>query len=73
MAPKKPKSSHIPMAQQLPCMIGCYRGETTMPYRKRRARVAAGHHRLALPTALFLAGALLVINAWLVSQQVLSF
>ena len=44
-----------------------------MPDRKRRARVAAGHHRLALPAVLCLAGALLVINAWLVSQHVLSF
>jgi hypothetical protein len=35
--------------------------------------MSAGHHRLALPAVLYLAGALLVINAWLVSQQVLSF
>jgi hypothetical protein len=61
------------MAQQLLCMSGFYRGETTMPDRKRRARVAAGHHRLALPAVLCLAGAVLVINAWLVSQHVLSF
>jgi hypothetical protein len=44
-----------------------------MPYRKRRARVAAGHHRLSLPAVLYLAGAVLILNAWLVSQQVLSF
>lgn len=44
-----------------------------MPYRKRRARVAAGHHRLTLRAVLYLSGAVLILNAWLVSQQPLSF
>jgi len=45
-----------------------------MPYRKRHTRVTTSHqHRHALPTVLYLAGALLTLNAWLVSQQLLGF
>ena len=40
-----------------------------MPYRKRHPRAAASHHRQILPAVLYLAGVLLILNAWLVSQQ----
>jgi hypothetical protein len=73
MAPKNPKSTRIPMAQQLPRTIDCYRGKTTMPNRKRRARLASGHHRQTLPAVLYLSGAVLILNAWLVTQQIFSF
>lgn len=49
-----------------------------MPYRKRRPKVATEHshrdpHRQMLLAALYLGGVILLINAWLVSQQLLSF
>jgi hypothetical protein len=31
------------------------------------------HHRHALPAVLYLCGVVLLINAWLVSQQMVSF
>lgn len=47
-----------------------------MPHRKRHARSAAAtqreHHHL-LVAVLYLCGVVLAINAWLVSQQLLSF
>jgi hypothetical protein len=40
-----------------------------MSYRKRHTKTATlHHHRHTLPAVLYLAGAVLVINAWLVSQ-----
>lgn len=44
-----------------------------MPYRKRHTRVTTAHHRQALPAVLYLGGILLLLNAWLVSQQLLRF
>jgi hypothetical protein len=48
-----------------------------MPHRKRHVRAAAGHprdhHRQMLLAVLYLCGVLLLINAWLVSQQLVSF
>jgi len=40
-----------------------------MRYRKCHTKVAAAHHRRTLPVVLYMAAALLIINAWLVSQQ----
>jgi hypothetical protein len=61
------------VAQQLLCIIDSYPGKKTMPHRKRRAKAAGGHHRLSLPAVLYLSGVVLILNAWLVSQQVLGF
>ncbi len=44
-----------------------------MPHRKRHPRIAAIHHRHTLLAVLYLCGVLLLINAWLVSQQMVSF
>jgi len=47
-----------------------------MPHRKRHVRVAAqqrDHHRQALLAVLYLSALALLINAWLVSQQVIRF
>lgn len=48
-----------------------------MPHRKRHVRVAAAqqrdHHRQALLAVLYLSALALLINAWLVSQQVIRF
>ncbi len=48
-----------------------------MPHRKRRASSVAVHHRdqhsQMLLAVLYLCGVLLLINAWLVSQQLISF
>ena len=47
-----------------------------MRHRKRHLKVAArqrDHHRQMLLAVLYLCGVLLLINAWLVSQQLLSF
>ena len=44
-----------------------------MSYRKRDPKSAPVQHRQTLLAVLFLAGMLLIINAWLVSQQLLSF
>ena len=49
-----------------------------MPHRKRQAKIAAvhqqrDHHRQMLLAVLYLCGVVLVINAWLVSQHVISF
>ncbi len=39
-----------------------------MPHRRRHSRLATTQHRHMLLAALYLAGALLVFNAWLVTQ-----
>ncbi len=48
-----------------------------MPHRKRHARVVTDnhrdHHRQMLAAVLYLCGVVLVINAWLVSQNIVSF
>jgi len=44
-----------------------------MPHRKRHAKVANGHHRHTLPAVLYLSGVLLILNAWIVSQQAPGF
>jgi len=48
-----------------------------MPCRKRQSRVAAAHHRdhqrQTLLTVLSLCALALLVNAWLVSQQLISF
>ena len=44
-----------------------------MQHHKHDARVAIRHHRLALAAVLYLSGALLVLNAWLVSQNSAGF
>jgi hypothetical protein len=48
-----------------------------MPHRKRHAKVATGqhrdHHRQLLLAVLYLCGVVLLVNAWLVSQQLLVF
>jgi hypothetical protein len=48
-----------------------------MPHRKRRFKAAADHdrdeHRQMLLAVLYLGAVLLLINAWLVSQQLISF
>lgn len=48
-----------------------------MPHRKRQAKVVTDHprdhHRQMLLAVLYLCGVLLLINAWLVSQQLVSF
>lgn len=48
-----------------------------MPHRKRHSKLAAvphrDHHRQLLAAVLYLGGVLLIINAWLVSQQIVSF
>ena len=50
--------------------------DTRMPNRKRHTRVAQlhkDHHRQMLLAVLYLCGVVLLINAWLVSQQLISF
>lgn len=47
-----------------------------MPHRKRHAKIATGQHRdhrQTLLAVLYLCGVVLLLNAWLVSQQLLSF
>lgn len=48
-----------------------------MPYRKRSAKIAhpqhRDQHRQMLAAVLYLCGVVLVINAWLVSQQIVTF
>lgn len=48
-----------------------------MPHRKRHAKFATEHHRdqhrQMLLAVLYLCGVLLLVNAWLVSQQLLRF
>ena len=48
-----------------------------MPHRKRHPKVAThqhrDHHRQMLLAVLYLCGVVLLINAWLVSQQLVSF
>ena len=44
-----------------------------MPHRKHQTRLAADHHRHMLLAVLYLGGVILLINAWLISQQLLSF
>jgi hypothetical protein len=48
-----------------------------MPHRKRLVKTAThqhrDHHRQVLLAVLYLCGVLLLINAWLVSQQLVSF
>ncbi|MGD8956058.1 MAG: hypothetical protein PVJ03_01900 [Chromatiaceae bacterium] len=44
-----------------------------MPHRRRHPRVATIHHRHTLPVVLYLCGLVLLINAWLVSQQMVNF
>lgn len=44
-----------------------------MHHPKRHTRSAVAHHRHALHAVLYLGGALLLLNAWLVSQQLLEF
>ena len=48
-----------------------------MSYRKRLTKIADPHHRdqhrQMLAAVLYLCGVLLIINAWLVSQQIVSF
>ena len=49
-----------------------------MPHRKRHAKTVTAahqrdHHRQMLAAVLYLCGVLLVINAWLVSQNIVSF
>ncbi|MDJ0738793.1 MAG: hypothetical protein QNJ91_03690 [Gammaproteobacteria bacterium] len=48
-----------------------------MPHRKRHAKAVTtphrDHHRQMLAAVLYLCGVLLVINAWLVSQNIVSF
>lgn len=47
-----------------------------MPFRKSHSKVATDHrrdHHQLLIAVLYLCGVVLVINAWLVSQQMLSF
>ncbi len=47
-----------------------------MPHRKRQVKVAThqrDHHRQMLLAVLYFCGVLLLVNAWLVSQQLVSF
>ena len=47
-----------------------------MPHRKRRVKAAAAHnreHHQLLLAVLYLSGVVLAINAWLVTQQLVSF
>jgi hypothetical protein len=48
-----------------------------MPHRKRHTKAVADHHRdqhrQMLLAVLYLCAVLLLINAWLVSQQLISF
>jgi hypothetical protein len=48
-----------------------------MPHRKRHAKAVTAHyrdhHRQTLGAVLYLCGVVLVINAWLVSQNIVSF
>jgi len=48
-----------------------------MPHRKRHAKAVTEHHRdphrQMLAAVLYLCGVLLVINAWLVSHNIVSF
>ena len=44
-----------------------------MPRRRTSVKVATGRQRPVLPTILALSGLLLVLNAWLVSQQSAGF
>lgn len=48
-----------------------------MPHRKRHIKAATAqardHHRQMLLAVLYLCGVVLLINAWLVSQQVVLF
>ena len=52
-----------------------------MPHRKRHAKAVTAHHRdhhrdhhrQTLAAVLYLCGVVLVINAWLVTQNILSF
>lgn len=65
------------MAWRLRSLISPEPGVTPMPNRKREIKVAAqpqrDYHRQMLLAVLYLAGVLLAINAWLVSQQLISF
>jgi hypothetical protein len=47
-----------------------------MPHRKRHVKVAADHnreHHQMLIAVLYLCGVVLALNAWVVSQQLVSF
>lgn len=48
-----------------------------MPHRNRQTKISSDHHRdhhrQMLLAVLYLCGVVLIINAWLVSQQVISF
>jgi hypothetical protein len=75
--PKNTKIGSIHMAQRLLSLQGSEFGREPMPRRKRRAKSVAVHHRdqhsQMLLAILYLCGVLLLINAWLVSQQLISF
>jgi hypothetical protein len=71
--PKSAKTGGICVAQRLRELgADSIRGQP-MPHRKRHARAIADQHRQTLLAVLYLASVLLLINAWLVSHQLISF
>jgi len=75
--PKNTKIGGIRVAQRLRTLCGNQSGREPMPHRNRRARAVAVHrrdrHSQMLLAIRYLCGVLLLINAWLVSQQLISF
>jgi hypothetical protein len=73
IGPKTPAIRRIWVEQNLLRNRDHQRWRSPMQHHKRDARVAIRHHRLALAAVLYLSGALLVLNAWLVSQNSAGF
>jgi hypothetical protein len=75
--PKTAKIGGFPVARHLRIVRDRHRGGSLMSHRKRHAKVAThhhrDHHRQMLFAVLYLCGVVLLINAWLVSQQLVSF
>ena len=75
-AQKTTELSQFPMARHLLNGDDCQPEGVPMRHRKRRGKVAVqhrDHRRQMLLAVLYLCGVLLLINAWLVSQQLLRF
>jgi len=77
MVRKNAKNGRFLLAQHLREPIRRPPRGTPMPRRKRHARATAAqhrdHHRQALHAVLYLSAVLLLVNAWLISQQVIRF
>jgi hypothetical protein len=71
------KNDEFCRACYLLCGDDLSRGVEPMPHRNRQVKTASApqrdHHRQMLLAVLYLCGVVLLINAWLVSQQVVTF